>query len=356
MALALPGSTMTTLASSLLRRRPLAPLAVSSPTGTTTAVPPPTTSRVPTGTMFGAPQQFGVPSSTMVSRLQQAMPKPAVAPAAPVPGATALAPGAMPVLRPAVQPPSIAPPAPAAPPPAPPRPAIQPPVQPPTGGQPGQFGAQISDITGQERPQAINPGASVTDPLQQQTQDAASRALANPSAYDDTLFKQEVARGRESLDADISNRGLDYSTIAPQLFSDRVLSPLLSERARSISADRQRALEGAQGVISQRTGLEAQGRGELRGERGYTDQLREQARQNEIQRYQLGESQFQTTLQQALASGDPSRALAALQSAAYGMGGPAQAYGQQADQTGSSLQDLAQSFIEQFYGNRGTTA
>lgn len=349
MALAL-SSPMTTLASSLLRRRPLAPLAVSSPTGTTTAVPPPTTSRVPAGTMFGAPQQFGVPSSTMVSALRSTMPRPAVAPTAqPV----APAPGGMPVSRAMPPAPAIAPPAPAAPPPAPPRPAIAPPAQPPTGGQPGQFGANISDITGAERPQAINPGASVTDPLQQQTQDEASRALANPSAYDDTLFQQEVSRGRESLDADIASRGLDYSTIAPQLFSSRVLQPLLSERARTISADRQRAQEVAQGVIGQRTGLEAQGRGELRGERGYTDTLRERARQNEIERYQLGEGQFQTTLQQALASGDPSRALAALQSAAYGMGGPASAYGAQAEATGSSLQDLAQSFIEQFYGNRG---
>lgn len=334
---------MGTLASSLLKRRPLAPLAVSKPTGATTAVPPPTQTRVPLGTMFRAPQLLGtVPSSSVIKSLQ---PKPAVAPAAaPAPAAGTPAP--------VVPPPSIAPPAPAAP-PAPPRPAIAPPAQPPTGGQPGQFGAQISDITGAERPQAINPGASVTDPLQQQTQDAASRALANPSAYDDDLFKQEVARGRESLDADISSRGLDYSTIAPQLFSDRVLNPLLSERARTISADRARALEGAQSVVGQRAGLEAQGRGELRGERGYTDSLREQARQNEIQRYQLGEGQFQQTLQQALASGDPSKALAALQSAAYGMGGPASAYGQQAEQTGSSLQDLAQSFIEQFYGNQG---
>lgn len=223
------------------------------------------------------------------------------------------------------------------------------------GGAPNPFAAGISDITGEERPQAITPGASATQPLQDQAQAAASRALENPSAYDDSIFKADVARGRESLDADLANRGLDYSTLAPQLFSDRVLSPLLSERARTISADRQRALEGATSVIGQRTGLEAQGRGELRGERGYTDTLREQARQNELQRRALQESSFQTTLQQALASGDPSRALAALQSAAYGMGQPAAAYGEQAQQTGAGLGELAQQFIQQFYGNRGTT-
>lgn len=344
--------------------------------------------------MFGAVQNIlqqnrGAPSSsflnTVRSQIQQRQaPKPATtAPAAPAqpaaarpaptgfasiwqrlrgmqrppaqatPAAPAPAAPAQPATPPPVGGPSIAPTVPPQDliaPTAPSAPA-PPPAQPGSGTQ--AYGATIRDITGGERPQAITPSGSVTDPLQERAQAEAMRALENPSAFDDDLFKAEVSRARESFDADIANRGLDYSTIAPQLFGERVLNPLLSERARTISADRARALQGAQGVIGQRAGLEGMGREELRGERSYTDSLREQARRNAIEEYQLGEGQFQQTLQQALASGDPSRALAALQSAAYGMGSPAAAYGDQAEQSGAGLQDLAQLFIEQFYGNKG---
>lgn len=348
---------MGSLANRMLRRRPLAPLAVSRADGSGAAVKPPTQSRAPMGTMFSPVQRFGVPSSAMVRALQ---PKPAAAPAAaPAAPATPPAPAIAPATQPAgggmasnMQFKGWGPGGPPTYGPGDPRAAGQPgaPAAPPPG-QP--FAAQISDITGQERPERIAPGQSVTNPLQEQAQAAASRALANPSPFDDELFKQEVERGREAIGGDIAERGLDYSTIAPQIFSSRVLQPLLSERARGIAGAREQALRGAQDVIGQRTGLEAQGRGELRGERGYTDELRERARRNEIERYQLEEGQFQGTLQQALASGDPSRALAALQSAAYGMGQPASAYGQQAEQSGAGLQDLAELFMNQFYGNRG---
>lgn len=390
-------SRMGSLANRMLRRRPLAPLAVSRADGSGAAVKPPTQSRAPMGTMFSPVQRFGVPSSAMVRALQ---PKPAAPAAAPAPAPRPSTPGA-----PAAAPlpaPNIAPKArPTLPGPGgtgrgdfgpggnifdapdPGRGTIGPGgfvphqagtlagvqiggtrteptyTRPGTPGAPAAapatppFAANISDITGQERPQAITPGQSVTQPLQEQAQAAASRALESPSPFDDELFKQEVARGREAFGGDIAERGLDYSTIAPTLFAERVINPLLSERARGIAGAREQALRGAQDVIGQRTGLEAQGRGELRGERGYTDELRERARRNEIERYQLEEGQFQGTLQQALASGDPSRALAALQSAAYGMGQPAQAYGQQAEQSGAGLQDLAELFMNQFYGNRG---
>jgi hypothetical protein len=355
MALAYPTSGfggMANTALSMLRRRPLAPLAVSTAAGQTSAVPPPTQSRVPTGTIFSRVQQMvqNRPTSsfpTLFKSLQQRAPTaPAPAPAT-APKPAAAQPPAPNIAPPAPQPPAANVPAPnvapAAPPPS--APAPQPP--------PGQFGEVVRDIQGNERPQQILPGQSATAPLQDRAQQEAMRALESPSPYDDQLFQQEVQRARGSFDADIASRGLDYSSIAPQEFSRQVLNPLLSERARTISEARRNALAGAQSVIGQRTGLEQGGREELRGERGYTDTLREQARRNAIDQYQLGESQFQQTLQQALASGDPSRALAALQSAAYGMGGPAAAYGQQAEQSGAGLQELAQSFIEQFYGNRG---
>lgn len=292
------------------RTRPLAPLAVSRPDGQTTVVPPPTQSRVPSGTLMQQPRTMTAIAGQLVRRVA-----PQTQTLAPMAGA-------------AVTHPRTAAPAPA---------------------RPGQFGQVVRDIQGNERPQQILPGQSATQGLQESAQAAAQRALNNPSPFDDALFKQEVERGREALNADLADRGLSYSTIGSELFGTRVLNPLLSERARGIADARRQALEGAQNVIGQRAGLEAQGRGELRGERGYLDTLREQARRNAIEQYGLQESQLQTTLAQALASGDPSRALAALQSAAYGMTNPALQYGRQAEQTGQSLQDLAQLFGQTFF-------
>ena len=358
MALAYPGTGfggMASTALSMLRRRPLAPLAVSTANGQTGAVPPPTQSRTPTGTIFSRLQpilQQPNRMPTLFQNLQRRAPTPAPAPAAAPKPAAPPAPN----IAPAAPPPAAAVPPPAGG--APGTPNIAPTVpQPPASapapaGQPGQFGEVVRDIQGNERPQQILPGQSATAPLQDRAQQEAMRALESPSPYDDQLFQQEVDRARQSFNADIAERGLDYSSIAPQEFSRTVLNPMLSERARGISEARRNALAGAQSVIGQRTGLEEGGRAELRGERGYTDTLRERARQNAIEQYQLGEGQFQQTLQQALASGDPSRALAALQSAAYGMGQPAAAYGQQAEQSGAGLQELAQSFIEQFYGKQ----
>lgn len=372
MALALPR------VGSFIKRRPLAPLAISRADGTSAAVKPPTQSRSPFGTLMSPVQQLrpgAVPSSTLLQGFQRRLPKPPAAGAAPQPAGAPAAPAApAPAANPLSQlqtggtrtEPTINGRPVGAPAPAPTafqrvaaqQPVLQAPAAPPAAAPaapvaPGRFAEETRDIQGTERPQAISPGQSATQPLQEQAQAAAARALENPSPFDDDLFKQEVGRAREAFGGDIAERGLDYSTIAPTLFAERVLNPMLSERARGIAEARRSALAGAQDVIGQRTGLEAQGRGELRGERGYVDQLREQARRNEIERYQLGESQFQTTLQQALASGDPSRALAALQSAAYGMGGPAAQYGAQAEATGGGLQDLAELFLNQFYGNQG---
>jgi hypothetical protein len=215
-------------------------------------------------------------------------------------------------------------------------PGLTPPTAPNAGAP---FGATISDITGQERPQAITPGASATQGLQESAQAAAQRALENPSPYDDELFKQETERGREALNEDLAARGLDYSTFAPELYSKRVLQPLLSERARGIADARAQALQGAQSVIGQRTGYEAQGREELRGERGYVDQLREQARQQDLQRYALEQDALQ-------------RALQAFQGGAAGLGGAAGQYGAQAEASGQGLQDLAQLFARTFYGGQ----
>lgn len=322
MALAL-SSFYTSPMQTALRRRPLAPLAVSSPTGATSAVAAPTTSRIPTGTTYLRP--FSIPTSQQLAAARPPTPTLQPAPAAPP----------KPMIAP-TPPPS----APAAPPPAPP-----PPIAPP----PTAAGATTANLQGNEAPFRVTPGQSATQGLQDSAVGAAQRALDNPSPYDDQLFKQEVARGSEALNADLSNRGLDYSSIAGDLFSSRVLQPLLSERARSLADARTQALQGAGSVINQRTGLESGQRDELRTERGYTDQLREQARSNAVQQYQLKEGSFQDTLRQALASGDPSKALYALNQAAG-------AYGDQAAGGNDQLAQLAQMFAQQFYGPKPAAA
>lgn len=342
MAISLP-STFQSITSRL--RRPLAPLAVSSAGGQTSTVAAPTTSRVPTGTTYLQPGTIPTSSQLKTASNPVAAPAPsgqwfpfaqAQAKAAQA-KAAAQAAAAKPMINPQAPPPAgpmINPPAPAAPPPTPP---------------PTAPGAVTQNLTGQEAPFRVTPGTSATQGLQDSAVTAAQRALDNPSPYDDALFKQEVGRGSEALNADLANRGLDYSSIAGDLFSSRVLQPLLSERARSIGDARSQALAGAQSVVGQRTGLEAGARDELRGERSYSDVLRQQARDNSVQQYQLQEGSFQETLRQALASGDPTKALYALNQAAG-------QYGDQAAGTNDALAQLAKQFATQFYGPQQAAA
>jgi hypothetical protein len=236
---------------------------------------------------------------------------------------------------------------------------------------------QTRPITGDEAPQQVLPQRSeAVSQLLQALQSEALRALQQPTAYDDELFKQATGQAQQLLDerygalqrqleADLARRGLDYGSTAGQQLADlatqrgrafqEILTPLLRERAQALGQGREAAANIARGLLGFRTGLEAQERGELRGERSYLDALREAAREQALQQFGLGESALQQALSQALGVSDPTALLQTLGSSASGLGNVAGAYGEQAAQGGQQLGDLA-TLIAQLLAQRGNTS
>jgi hypothetical protein len=132
------------------------------------------------------------------------------------------------------------------------------------------------------------------NPLNDRIRDQTTSWLDNPSPYDDDLWQREVERarvthdeqsaaGREALSANLARRGVDFGTIGRQGFegfeTDRarafdrdVLTPMLADRARGIGDARTSAFNAGN------------------QERGYYDNQRNTARDQEIQRIQLEEA------------------------------------------------------------------
>lgn len=295
----------------------LKPMTVSAPTGQTTVVPPPTRSTVPAG------RQLGTPSTPYITLASQGQPVTRAAPA-----------------------------------PAPVVPA-------------SSSAAQVSAFTGNEAPYTVMPTQpAATQELRSRAQQEAMRALEQPTAFDDELFQgardqalrlldEDFGRQEERLTGDLAARGLDYSSVAAGNLNDLrteraraggdLLQDLLLRRAETLASGRQQALSGALGVAQSEAGLDSAFREELRGERSYSDFLRTSAREQAIQDFLMeqdlagqSEASFQQLLQQAMAQGDPSRLLAALNSGAAGYASPAAAYGAQAEMTNEQLQQLAE--------------
>lgn len=167
-------------------------------------------------------------------------------------------------------------------------------------------------LTGNERPGAIEPPQGAASGLEGSLEAEAQRQLQNPSVYDDQLFKDALQQAgasvndwyggaKEELDADLANRGIDFSTIAGTrqagLLNDRtrqmrdITLPLLRERATSIGGARSAAFNNARGILGDIEDRGYRSRGEARGERGYRDDLRREGRRNAIEEYQIGEDQ-----------------------------------------------------------------
>ena len=393
-----------------IRTRPK-PVTVQSPTGPTVAVPPPTNTAIPTGTQLAAPVPMPTPRPAPVNYTpygglnnqptlglnppQPSQPRTAPAPGSPLIGAATTA------LNP--------PPAPAAPVPSPvraPMPAVTqaagggttltppvpsvlkmaPPVGAPAPGtgtltmdgvitemarnfqppqpnilppKPGVTGAAAAPppippgtqaITGDEGYYRVNPER---DAGMQQLLDRlvteSNRGLDQPTVYDDDLFKQSLELGRQSLDADLARRGITQSTAGSELFSTRVLNPLLRERAQALSSGREAATRNAMATALARQNVGTAERAEQRGERGYLDELRGRARAESIEDLNLEEaagarreSEFQSLLNQALGAGFGSAPLSGFGSAAYGYG-----------DVGGDLNSQLQALLQQIFGQSG---
>lgn len=224
------------------------------------------------------------------------------------------------------------------------------------------------------------------------------RQLRQPSPYDDELFRGALEQGQrlldeyyraqeENLKAEMAGRGLDYSSLYGGRLADiatergrafqDLMRPLLRERAMSLGSAREAAARNAlsllgagmqeAGLRTQQTqlgagtgldlgrflsGQEAMARAEERGERGYLDALREQARSQALQEFMLGEqlgtgreSEYQRLLSEAMGYG--TSGLPQLLSAAQILGGGAGQYGEMQDALNRYLAELARSFFYQ---------
>lgn len=202
------------------------------------------------------------------------------------------------------------------------------------GGTP--YGGSRTPITGNERPENINPGYSdrmsqllqtLTDragggALGDRLQQEAMRQLDQPSAYDDELMQGAIAQGRRELDRyfgglreglgeELGSRGMEYSTHGSGRYGDLaaqqgyamqdLMNNILRERAASIGSERAAAFNNAMGLQGQGFnqalgatsllgGMERGMRDEARGERGYVDNLRREARGDSIEEIMLGEN------------------------------------------------------------------
>lgn len=237
-------------------------------------------------------------------------------------------------------------------------------------------------ITGQEAPYAVQPQQSQTlQALLQRLSGEATRQLDQPTVYDDALFKSALDQGTAEIDRDykasgtalnseLAGRGLDYSSVAGGRFNDLAAergravttlnTNLLRERAGALAAGRSAAFSNASGLAGSLAGLEAGERDELRGERGYTDALRTQARDQSLQELLLGRQfdqqdtdQYRQLLGTALGYGQAPGAAGYFGSAGGLLGSGAGQYGQQAADNSAGLAQLAQLLFGSMSGGGG---
>jgi hypothetical protein len=275
----------------------------------------------------------------------------------------------LPHAQPVPQPMPAAPQAPAAPAPTPAIPAA--PQAPAPQAPPG---ASIAPVTGNEVPHTVTPQASgELSTLVSRLDREALRQLDQPTVYDDELFaraKETSARGirdnyagaRENLDAELASRGINFSSIAGGRHRDLASEEanelsdldtnLLRERAGILAQGRSAAFGNATRMAGFREGMERGTRDELRGERGYVDNLRREARSDAIQEDQMAETEYQRMLDAALGYGQAPGVSSALQGAGALYGQGASLYGDRASETNDGLAGLAELAMRFFGGSQ----
>lgn len=358
---------------------PLRPLTLQNPQGTYGTVPPPSGSSS-TGINMGAPQFIS--SSTRQPAIAPRMAPPApTSPAAPLSPPPAVG-GAPRPAAPTNVNPSLAGTSTIAPAPGGFNPATlnvdpsvprgnnfgPPPAPTPVAGAPGAPAGIVppgtSAVSGGEVPYHIgtDPHADTTGILSKLATEAG-RQLDQPTVYDDAMAKQikdsQVAGinsnydvAGQHLDARLADRGINYSTIAGGDIMDLekqragalsgVDAQIAAQRSADLAAGRSAAFNNARGFVDTRQGVDQTTRGNQAGERGYTDQLRNQAQGAAI----AGDQSFQQLLNTAYGQGTGSQAGAA---GVYGAQGAAASGAQAQDQQG--LAELAQ-LAAQFFGQK----
>lgn len=248
------------------------------------------------------------------------------------------------------------------------------------GGAPA--GGDVNAVTGEERPFTVLPGRS--EQLQgiiDQMQGLIGETIENPDPFSGELFEglvdeaertlnRRFDRAANDLSAILAERGMDFSTIAGTEFAELVgdrerafqdfLRPLLRERALTAAENRRAALSGAGNLAAFLAALEGGERSELRGERGFLEGLRGQARDQAIQELLLGEqfagtreSEMLNALAQALGIGFQAPNL--LGSAGVLGSGAANAAAGQAG-TNALIAQLASLLVQQFGRSGAATA
>jgi len=235
-------------------------------------------------------------------------------------------------------------------------------------------GANVTPINPAQsyRGQTITPVASPQlQQLQGYTQGAAQQVAQGPDrtalaqrAFDlyrqstEPAYQQQLrqvgqraaALGRVGAGLTTSELG-DVATLRNRALAQTGEDLALQASGQTLQ-DRLAQLQGLQGAQAQEYGQEAAGRGELRGERGYTDQLAQEAQQNDINQQML-QDQFLNS-----ATGRYTSELNTLGDLGYGgqpggtLLGAGQQYGQNASNAYAGVGDL----LQQYFLNRGQQA
>lgn len=192
------------------------------------------------------------------------------------------------------------------------------------------------------------------DPVQQAMRDETLRRLQNPSPYDDALWQKEVdraklssdeqwKRNRDSLDADLAARGINFSSIAGDKLSDfntarsrswdDTLTGFLSDRAKGIGSARDQAFNAGN------------------TERTYYDDQRQRGIDNQFDVTRLAEALRQG--QEGTALDWTRLGLDALGNSTAGAADLGAGAAASAGQTGT--QDYITQWLAQFYGNKKPT-
>lgn len=239
---------------------------------------------------------------------------------------------------------------------------------------------QRTPITGQERPEAIQPTRTAgNQQILEEMQQQVRGWMGQPDAWGTELGQQvkaNAARGinenydqaGRSLDAKLAGRGISYSSIAGDEFRDLearragalsdVDTSIARERANALAQNRSSALAAASGVLGMGDNMDRADRVEARGERGYVDDLRTTARDQALQETILGR-QFQreddadwaSTIAQGLGYGTNPLGGSQLGQAGSTYGTMAGYYNGQAAQANAQLGDWA-NMATQLYGGR----
>lgn len=308
-----------------------------APAPTPTPSPTPTRSPAPiTTTPATAPKPAPTPTTTQATSAPAATPTPTPTPTSPLtnlPPMITDGPGSWPTGFPSLP---IYQPAPATPAEgtgsAPVAPAPNAPAPPPAAPPPTAPGATTQSFTGNEQPYQVLPGQDRSfQSLLSRLNTEANRQLDQPTVYDDALFGDITASQKaginENFDAaqrdlagQLASRGINYSSIAGGALNDiataraRSLSDVdtnnARDRAMALAQGRTAAFGNAAGLSSFMDSTDRANRDELRGERGYADSLRNDARNQSIQEqllnYQMQNDQqnsFQDLLNAALGYG-----------------------------------------------------